>query len=410
MKKGIIVLLIAVLVAGFAFADGKAGDVTFTGSATISFDYDLDEKDYGLVNAKSTTFKFSFEFCSAEGGSKGEGNLYAEIAATATVSMDQDGDFLPGATVKITKANIVAGDVTINILGPKGFYSFAEFYADADYDETVDETLEVLDLDTHGFTVSYKDYEASFAFYHTELIGGHITQLYTGFKTPAYKLTDGLTLTAGGNFYLAAGSATTGIIAGGGLKVAYAPEGAKYSASLAYDAEAVVEDGELEILPMEISLNAKYDFLSADAYFITFDRFNANILNLLAAKLSASKAVNDQLTVGGYAEVAILQFLGENLPWFRFGANATYTAENFKLAATVDAWLQKVGDEYKLAGGEYFDGKDKPGLGITLDVSTTKLINNATVGLKWTGSDFAKNGADEATALGVISAYATVKF
>ena len=49
MKKGIIVLLIAVLVAGFAFADGKAGDVTFTGNAKISYDYDLDKKDTGFV-------------------------------------------------------------------------------------------------------------------------------------------------------------------------------------------------------------------------------------------------------------------------------------------------------------------------------------------------------------------------
>ena len=71
MKKVIIVLLVAVLVAGFAFADGKAGEAKFTGSATISYDYDLDTKDTGIVNANSLKYNFTFEFNSAAGESAG---------------------------------------------------------------------------------------------------------------------------------------------------------------------------------------------------------------------------------------------------------------------------------------------------------------------------------------------------
>ena len=67
MKKGIIVLLIAVLVAGFAFADGTAGEATFTGSATLSSDYDFESKDTGIVNAQSLKYNFTFEFNSAAG-------------------------------------------------------------------------------------------------------------------------------------------------------------------------------------------------------------------------------------------------------------------------------------------------------------------------------------------------------
>ena len=56
MKKGIIVLLIAVLVAGFAFA-GK-----LTGDATIKFDTDLKAKTWGFANTQSWKYTFSFEF------------------------------------------------------------------------------------------------------------------------------------------------------------------------------------------------------------------------------------------------------------------------------------------------------------------------------------------------------------
>ena len=44
MKKGIIVLLIAVLISGFAFAG------TFHGSASIEFGVDFDEHTWGFAN------------------------------------------------------------------------------------------------------------------------------------------------------------------------------------------------------------------------------------------------------------------------------------------------------------------------------------------------------------------------
>ena len=163
MKKVIIVLLVAVLVAGFAFADGNAGDSKFTGSATISYDYDLDTKDTGIVNANALKYNFTFEFNSAEGGSQGSGNLYAEIAATAKLELvaknaKATGELTPKATLKLTKANIIAGDITIDILGPKGFYSFASFYAvNADGDPAEyranEDTLCDLVLGKHGFRV-----------------------------------------------------------------------------------------------------------------------------------------------------------------------------------------------------------------------------------------------------------------
>ncbi|MBO4392996.1 MAG: hypothetical protein J5800_01520, partial [Spirochaetales bacterium] len=92
MKKGIIVLLIAVLVAGVAFA----ADATFTGNAKIGYEVNLDGKNHGIFNSQGMEFSVKFEFATAEGGSTGEGKLYAEIAAEADFSMElkkkTDGD------------------------------------------------------------------------------------------------------------------------------------------------------------------------------------------------------------------------------------------------------------------------------------------------------------------------------
>ena len=454
MKKGIIVLLIAVLVAGFAFADGTAGEAKFTGSATISYDYNLDSKATGIQNASALKYNFTFSFNSTDGASKGEGKLYAEIEANAKLELvaknaTKTAELTPKATLKITKANIIAGDITIDILGPDGFYNFASFYAenadgDAAEDRANENDLADLDLDKHGFRVIYKDFEVSFAFYHhvdaeaaedavwafnependldpvlwvlesdpVPASTDKYTNLYAGFKTPAFALADGLTLTAGGNFYFQKTDDVddAGIIVGGGAAVDYAPEDSKVSASFAADVEALIADSEVQLLPMEFSASAGYDFISAYAYFVTINKFDKDYFNLFAAKVEADYDVNESLNVGGYAEILLYQLLGESVPQFRFGANATYTAENFKLAATIDAWLKKVGDEYKLLGGKYFDGTKYPGLGVTVDLSSTKVIDNATVGVKWVDSDFAPNAQDEATALGKISAYCKVAF
>ena len=60
MKKGIIVLLIAVLISGFAFAG------TFKGSAGIEFGVDLDTHVWGFANPKTGKYTFKFEFDRSE--------------------------------------------------------------------------------------------------------------------------------------------------------------------------------------------------------------------------------------------------------------------------------------------------------------------------------------------------------
>ena len=78
MKKSFIVLLIAVLVAGFAFA-GK-----LTGDATIKFDTDLKAKTWGFANTQSWKYTFSFEYDTTKVEVKGETKAWAELAITGS--------------------------------------------------------------------------------------------------------------------------------------------------------------------------------------------------------------------------------------------------------------------------------------------------------------------------------------
>ena len=136
MKKGIIVLLITVLAAGFVFA----AEPTLSGSVSTEFSYDFDDAKHPFgFNIESvrpsvkSEFKFSFDTVSVTKGSKGENLPYAEIEATASVKANDivldvgRGTSTPDKTnadytfelkleAAITKANIVGEGWTIDLL------------------------------------------------------------------------------------------------------------------------------------------------------------------------------------------------------------------------------------------------------------------------------------------------------
>ena len=135
MKKGIIVLLITVLAAGFVFA----AEPTLSGSVSTKFSYDFDGNHEFGFNAENkrqsikSEFKFSFDTVSVTKGSTGENLPYAEIEATASVKADDivlgvgRGSSTPDKVeapytftlklnAEITKANIVGEGWTIDLL------------------------------------------------------------------------------------------------------------------------------------------------------------------------------------------------------------------------------------------------------------------------------------------------------
>ncbi len=134
MKKGIIVLLITVLAAGFVFA----AEPTLSGSVSTEFGYDFDgnhkfgfNEEAGRGSLKSE-FTFKFDTISVSKGSKGENLPYAEVEAKVTFSspewkfeikkdnikaeqpVKKDLEFK--LVAEITKANIVGDGWTIDLL------------------------------------------------------------------------------------------------------------------------------------------------------------------------------------------------------------------------------------------------------------------------------------------------------
>ena len=112
--------MIAVLAVGFAFADVTK----FEGSASVSYGVGLDkDPEYGFKNSQSTTFKFDFEFASAEvDNAEHQTDFWAEIGATGWAGYK---DSAYKFDVEITKANIHIKDLTINILGPHAAFNYA---------------------------------------------------------------------------------------------------------------------------------------------------------------------------------------------------------------------------------------------------------------------------------------------
>ena len=135
MKKGIIVLLITVLAAGFVFA----AEPTLSGSVSTEFGYDFDGNHEfgfnkeGARGSLKSEFTFRFDTISVTKGSKGENLPYAEVEAKVSLEFNEykfsidkvgsDKEVKPDSTplkltytAQITKANIVGEGWTIDLL------------------------------------------------------------------------------------------------------------------------------------------------------------------------------------------------------------------------------------------------------------------------------------------------------
>ena len=137
MKKGIIVLLIAVLVSGFAFAK-------FSGSAGVRIDALLGD-DFALVTTNNKSFDFSFEFASEKVEIAGDEDVHVEVAASAKFilgeydsSVSYEGNGNPiitqagldsrgiGAVIKLDTAKIVGKNWYVSVLGAQDAYDYAK--------------------------------------------------------------------------------------------------------------------------------------------------------------------------------------------------------------------------------------------------------------------------------------------
>ncbi len=418
MKKGIIVLLITVLAAGMVFAG------TLTGSAGISFGYDLDSKKWGFENPTGLkyTFKFSVDTASA-GVSDHTTNVWAEVAATAeaTISVtnatkDTDTVGTKIATFKVSKANIHIGeDITIGILNAGGAYDYAAhpFLKDAD-DDALD-AVSFAGKSAPGFTVSYKDWNGGFG-----AKGNTASETYTLFahlETPSFKFAEDAVSVQAAAY---AKFADSDKVVGAALAASYGAD--KLSASVAADLQYMSGN----IFIYEVAANAGYDFVTLDVY-STFGKLlyigspYGDTDVKLDAKLAAGYTFEGDVpvTVEGYAQItdAILDMreivvgasASATVKQVKAKVEATYKimAKSLAPTLTVTYTHDMFKATAKLAMGFAFGAEEAlTSLKPELSVESTKLVENATLALSWKNAQFAgsskKNGA--------ITASATIKF
>lgn len=445
MKKSIIIILIALIVTGFAFA-GK-----LTGSAGLRFDVNLDKDDTGyktwsFVNAASWKYSFDFEVdtTAVEVGEHST-DLWAELAISGSASFGLDeekgksGVFDGYYEVNLEKAEIHYGeDLVIGLLKVDKGVDFAKYYkinpdTGLPYYDTVKDDHEAI----AGFTVNFKDWYGGFA---TKGSWGDETKytFYGHGRTPEFKFAeDSVTVQAGGYGAYANNSDVfaRATYVGGGAKAGYASD--KFTAGIGFD--AMYDD---ETFMYEAAANAKFTVIEKldvklDVYatpgalipvFTAYAGDDAKKMKL-DAKLSSGYTFdlneNTEVGVTGYVEVtdalidsreitisatesakllekkALELSLTETYQVYAkildLVASVKYTAEKFVATAKLSPSF-KFGDEAKLTK-----------LAFECEIYSEAIIENAKIGLKYSGADFVKAG-DTIKKAGTISAYATISF
>ena len=453
MKKGIIVLLIAVLVAGFAFAG------TLTGSASISFGVDFDEKTFGFANSTAAKYNFKFEFDTTKVEvSEHQTELWAEIAAEATAYIKvKDGGLTSGTDiqgryeVKITKANIHVGEWTFGILDAGTAVNYAKSYYKNNDGSAVNDVVKGGSKVVPGFTVAYQGWNGGFGLKGNWLDDEFSVNVFAHGQTKAFKFgaNEEFSAQAGGYVHYYRGSLVGAEPknAGGAVKVAYAAD--KFSADAAADLRINREAGENKFL-FEAAANATYTInengkaglnvystnalgedikLDAKAwanYNFDFDGTKlettayVDVRDILTAERTFEVKATEKLTLDkvvlefsekwGYLSTTIFEPYTLNAYAFTLTAKATYKAEKFDAFASIDSLtfgkLEMLGTSDSVAVLM---------LTASCGISSTKIIENAEIGAKYKGFGFYKifdNDLAESSSItkGAVEAYAKIAF
>jgi len=381
MKKGIIVLLVAVLAVGFAFAD-------FSGDAYVQFNADLDEKEFGFVNG--TDAGFSFEFTSESVKIAGEEDIHVELAATAQFYVDTDyskdqvatsvydnydNGLGLGVVMSISKARIAGSNWYVDILGAKGGYD----YATAAVLQVRSKTQKSFDAfrryvwqaasysapyaKAPGLTIGYDGWTASFGFYHTEDDG---TKLSGTFETKAFKFSDeAISVQAAAEVSKKYNAA---INAGASVKSTIAIQDITVALAADFGLENLRDpnDGD-PVFGFDARADFKYDFVSVNVY-------------------TAAKE-GDFLKYGGTAQGASYKYYKD----FYLEAKAAFDLNAFELPLSVTLSAKNIVD------------KSEAGIDLGASVEYEKDAITA-------GADFEFNTETSAWDVNVYGAYAAEQF
>ena len=426
MKKAIIVLLITVLVAGFAFAG------TFKGSAGIEFDVLLNTQEWGFKNTTTGKYTFKFEFDSTKVsiGDDHQTDVWAELAADASAWISLSNAPLASNanvggkyTARITKANIHVGEITFGILNAGKTIDLASSYYDDDENGKPDyDVLGGNAFLANGFTVNYKDWNGGFGAQGTwgDNPAGDTYQIFAHVETPTFKFADDQVSVLGGAYAFVTDKDNTNATQfGGAAKAAY--EADKISADVEADVAYI---GAAEKFVFEAAANATYNFGETGYVGLNVYSTPYALLPIVGAPEDAIKldamlsagyvfGLSDDidLSVDAWAEVRDALIDGLSL---EAGAVESTTIDAFTIALTeiVDMWnlandnptetmltlREKV--TYKHEKFEAYeqltvilgfgDGTDDPILSMPFEcgISTTEIVEGATLALTYKNADF----------------------
>jgi hypothetical protein len=399
MKKFSIVLLALLLAGGFAFAEISP----MTGSADLSFLYDLDASDVGLDNATDTSdVEFSFTLDTASASAQGDADVYAVIEMSGSIDVNIDGTDLNDndtiaptsaeegneivTDVSIDTAKIVGPDWELSILGMEDALNWATSFQDLNNDDDVDSD----DSDVegsfgagNGFTFTYQDYTVGADYWNP----GTGAATYALYAATDLELQDGLTVGfAAGydqndlDFSAKAGYATDNLTVDVAADVIDVMNALDFDASLT--AKTTVSDA-------EVTINGYYgNDLGAQAIVaydpITVTVTGSTLVNAWALDAEVEVVVDETLTVGANGGFDV------NSAWDA-GADVTYTQADYVA---------------KLGGGYNSDSE----LSIEASVESTTIVDGATLGVSYEGYDIldGKAGAHADGDKGVVKTYVSI--
>ena len=454
MKKGIIVLLITVLAAGFAFAD-------FSGDAYIQFNADLDNKNYGLANG--TDVDFTFKIDSELTKLAGENPVHIEVEASAdliaapTADEDADTDGLIlwdsredgygiGLVFNIKKAAIVGDNWSVGILGAQSSaYDYAkassfvvktkkvkDSFGFVKYYTWQPASYSVAYAKAPGMTVSYDGFSASFGFKHTEVtedteaVG---TAFSATMQTKEFSFSDDMV-----KVQIAAEAskkADAKANVGASAKASVAVEDINVSAAADFGFEGVGSDAVK--VAFDAAVAASYNFLGATAYIFKGEKL-ANTYNELYLEATVDADLN------AFDVPVTVSFAAENLidktdAGIALGASAEYAKDAITAGASFgmnikdkswnsNAYGKYDAEAYTVGANVCVTSAKKIGVGAFAE--TSAIIEGATFGLNYgLNNDYAMYygghyctsnavnsndfGADTAK-LGTVGAYCLIAF
>lgn len=417
MKKVSALLLTGIIGTSMLFAD-------FTGTATLTNTLvDLDSHEFGFTNA--TEFDAEVELYATTMEAMGEGDIYAEIGATLTlttnaideltdssddvVGYDESDNVTVLEDMKFTAdpsfdyANIVGNGWKLSILSASDPVDYAADTIALDGDDEA-YNYSVVGTTFAGTALTLDDLGTVSVGYTGDFDAIKDTQGYFAFETTEMEVSEGMTAQVGASIAVDR-NMTNKVEAAGSAMLAYASD--DYSASVALDA-AYDANG----FGMDAVLNSTMKFVTLDAYYGSSnenDDFNDDpddladistsddMLNVKAVVDLADLDVPASLTLTGL-DLINIQDLDGKVSYSVTDELTPYVSGGYVLDSKV--WTVGAGVEYAVdaytacADVSYTKGNI---LAASASIESTTLVDGATLTLSWDDADDLLDNAGVAT-------------